>query len=120
MGIITINIKAQPPISIKDPKSVQKLSGAQLFIVAFPIGVAAVTTSATKAVVVAPSIGAATPPDKTVPAVAPAPAAIPTIPAFFKVVHPIKPIDERIRQLLGSQTIRPPKLLEPKLQWLLQ
>ena len=53
-----------------------------------PIEVASVTTSATKAVVVAPSIGAAAPPDKTVPAIAPVPPARPTIPAFFSVVHP--------------------------------
>jgi len=64
-----------------------------------------VTTSATKAVVVAPSIGASAPPDKTVPTSAPVPPAIPTILAFFKVVHPIKPINERVRQPLVNPTI---------------
>ena len=82
MGTNTMRINAQPPISINEPNMLQKLSGAQLLIVSFPIGVADVTTSATKAVVVAPSIGAITPPDNTVPTVAPAPAAKPTILAF--------------------------------------
>ena len=88
-----------------EPKRLQKLSGAHSFIIAFPIGVADTTAEATKAVVVAPSIGAIAPPDKTVPTVAPAPAAKPTILAFFKVVHPIKPINERIRQPLVNPTI---------------
>ena len=88
MGTNTIRIKAHPPISISKPNKVQKLSGAQLLIVSLPIDVAVVTADATKAVVVAPSIGAIAPPDKTVPTVAPAPAASPTIPAFFRVTHP--------------------------------
>ncbi len=70
----------------------------------FPIGIASVTTSVTKALVVAPSIGAATPPDKTLPTSAPPPAPRLTILAFFKVVHPIKPIDERVRQPLVKTT----------------
>ena len=88
MGIITIKIKAQPPISIKEPNRVQKLSGAQSLIFLLPVEVTSVTTSVTEAVIVAPSIGAATPPDKTVPAIAPDPAPRPTIPAYLSVVHP--------------------------------
>ena len=75
------------------PNNVQKLSPAHSFIAFFPvapIGIASVTTSATKAVVVAPSIGAATPELNTVPASAPPPAAIAVTPAFFIVVHPIR------------------------------
>ena len=72
---------------------------------AFLVIAVSVTTSVTKAVAVAPSIGAAAPPDKTVPASAPPPAPKLTIPAFFKVVHPIKPIDERVRQPLVKTTI---------------
>jgi len=56
--------------------------------------VASVTTSATKALVVAPSIGAAAPPLNTVPASAPPPAAIEVIPAFFSVVHPTRSIPD--------------------------
>jgi len=52
--------------------------------------VASVTTSATKALTVAPAIGASAPELNTVPASAPPPAAIEVIPAFFSVVHPTR------------------------------
>ena len=92
IGIITTRISNQPPISAREPSNVQKLSGAQelLAIVVWdePTPVA---TSATKALVMAPAIGAIAPPLNTVPATAPVPAAVATIPAFFTVPQPTNP-----------------------------
>ena len=71
---------------------VQKLSG--LHIVSPPISVRnwvytiSVVTSPTKAPVMAPSIGARTPPLDTVPTAAPVPVANETIPAFLREVQP--------------------------------
>jgi hypothetical protein len=70
---------------------VHMLSGAQSMLCSVVVLDISVTTSATKAVVMAPAIGAITPPDKTVPAVAPTAAPAATTPAFFIVVHPIAP-----------------------------
>ena len=54
------------------------------------MSVASVTTSATNALVMAPALGAVTPPLSTVPATAPVPAAVATIAAFFVAAHPVK------------------------------
>ena len=80
------SMSSQPPMLTKSPSRVQKLSGVQSFIfVSFDLSdiTTSVTTSATKAVVVAPSIGAAAPVLNAVATVAPAPAAIEVIPAFL-------------------------------------
>ena len=88
----TTRISNHPPISVIEPSKLQKLSGAQLPpIVVGDVSVTSVTTSATKALVMAPAIGAIAPPLNTVPAVAPAAAAVAVTPAFYIVVHPITP-----------------------------
>ena len=103
MGIITMRISSHPPISVIEPSKLQKLSGAQepSAIVVGDEPIVAVATSVTKAVVMAPAIGAITPPLNTVPAVAPTAAPVATIPAFFIVPHPTNP--RRLRQI---QTLR--------------
>ena len=66
----TIRISNQPPISVIEPSKLQKLSGAHdpLPIVVGDVSVTSVTTSATKALVMAPAIGAIAPPLNTLPA----------------------------------------------------
>ena len=93
MGIITTNISNQPPISAREPSKLQKLSGAQSILVFLPprLSIVEVATSVTKAVVMAPAIGAIAPPLNTVPAVAPTAAPVATTPAFLIVPHPITP-----------------------------
>ena len=91
IGIITTKISSHPPISAIDPSKLQKLSGAQLpSIVVWDEPIPSVTTSVTKALVMAPAIGAIAPPLNTVPAVAPTAAPVATIPAFFIVPHPTR------------------------------
>jgi len=59
-------------------------------MVVWDLSTTVVTTSATKTLVVAPTIGAIAPPLNTLPATAPVPAAVATIAAFFVAVHPVK------------------------------
>ena len=59
-----------------------------------------VATEATEAPVALPSMGAIAPPDITLPAVAPNPAAPPTIAAFLSAAHPL------IRQTATKQATR--------------
>ena len=90
----------------------------------FLVIIASVTTSVTKAPVVAPSIGAAAPELNTLPTMAPPPAPRLVTPAFFSVVHDIKRTKtvnknvtcRPIRQLLGMPTslsTSRPTLLQP-------
>ena len=76
---------------MSEPNNDQKLSGAQSILPPAVRLDISVTTSTTKALVMAPAIGARTPPDKTVPAVAPNAAPVATTVAFFIVVHPTAP-----------------------------
>jgi len=76
-----------------------------------------VPTEPTKAPVMPPTIGAATPELNTVAAVAPPPAAIAVTPAFFIVVHPIKrPQAARTTNQLNTQPKLELLLLLPLLQ----
>ena len=81
------------------------MSGAQLFIAEFDVDpiITSVATSATAAVVSPPTTSPAVP-DTAFPTRAPVVPRVLTIAAFFKEVHPIKPIDERVRQLLEVKT----------------
>ena len=79
------------------------LSGAQSISLTDVRCDISVATSTTKAVVMAPAIGAITPPDKTVPAVAPTAAPVATTVAFFTVVHPTAPQ----QRAMVSQILRP-------------
>jgi len=108
IGNKKIRIKAQPPISMREPSIDQKLSGAQS-VMSFPLKkpdcgfviITSVATLPTKAPVVPPSIGAAAPPLNTVATVAPPAAAIAVTPAFFIVVHPARRItDARLQPLI--------------------
>jgi len=103
IGNKKIRIKAQPPISMREPSIDQKLSGAQsVMAFAFEEGdIRPVATDPTKAPVVPPSIGAAAPPLNAVATVAPPAAAIAVTPAFFIVVHPARRItDARLQPLI--------------------
>ena len=93
------------------------LSGAQSISLTDVRCDISVTTSVTKALVMAPAIGANTPPDKTVPAVAPTAAPVATTVAFFTVVHPTAPqqramVSHRLRRV---RTVPPTLSLYPTL-----
>ena len=108
IGNKKIRIKAQPPISMREPSIDQKLSGAQS-VMSFPLKkpdcgfviIRSDTADPTKAPAVPPSIGAATPPLNAVATVAPTAAVVAETPAFFIVVHPTRRItDARLQPLI--------------------
>jgi hypothetical protein len=93
MGTTNSRIKNHPPIPTRSPKSVQKLSGAQL-VMSAPLseGVFDSITSATTLVTEAPPAAASNTgavPEVTIEAIAPAPNdPLPIRAAFFRLVHP--------------------------------
>ena len=93
IGTTNSRIKNHPPIPTRSPKSVQKLSGAQLVMSApFSEGVFDNITSATTLVTDAPATEASNTgavPEVAIEAIAPAPNEPPPISAaFFRLVHP--------------------------------
>ena len=116
MGITTIKIKAQPPISIREPNRVQKLSGAQLFIPDFDFDptITSVATSATAAVVSPPTTRPAVT-DTALPTSAPVVPRLETIAAFLSVVHPtVQAHPAMTTNHLPSQSRRLPLLPLPQ------